>query len=392
MRSPRRVSVIINNYNYGLYLREAIDSALNQTYPHVEVLVVDDGSTDDSRDIISGYGNKIIPVLQSNGGQGAAFNSGFAASRGEIVCFLDADDGLRPDAVRQATLVLDDPGIVKVHWPLTVVDHRGAPTGALFPSGQMPEGDLRETVLRDGPYYDSRTLPPTSGNAWRREFLDRVLPMPACEFDHGADVYLHALAPLFGRMGRILESQGFYRSHDRNHYWRSQLSDRKVAEYLGRFESCCTALRQQLEAAGERADETGWRDRNFNYLWLARLKAARQEIDEVLPLDAKYVLVDDDELGEAGLTGRRAMRFLERDGAYWGRPLDDEHAIAEFERVRDQGARYLVFWWTCFWWLEHYAQFDRYLRSRFTCPLDNERLIVFDLALRSTETCNEKDR
>src|SRR4051794_6220176 len=99
MRDPRRVSVIINNYNYSAYLREAIDSALDQTYPHVEVVVVDDGSTDDSREIISKYGTKVIPVLQNNGGQGAAFNSGFAASRGEIVCFLDADDGLRRDAV-----------------------------------------------------------------------------------------------------------------------------------------------------------------------------------------------------------------------------------------------------------------------------------------------------
>jgi glycosyltransferase involved in cell wall biosynthesis len=392
MRSPCRVSVIINNYNYDGFLREAIDSALNQSYPDVEVIVVDDGSTDGSRDIISEYGHKFIPVLQNNGGQGSAFNSGFAASRGEIVCFLDADDGLRPEAMRQAALVFEDPGVVKVHWPLTVVDQKGAPTGALFPSDQMPERDLRATVLRDGPYYDSRTLPPTSGNAWRREFLERVLPMPAREFDHGADVYLHALAPLFGRMGRVLEPQGFYRAHDHNHYWQSELSDRKVAEYLGRFESCCAALGRHLAASGEHADEAGWRERNFNYLWLARLKAARQEIDAVIPLDSKYVLVDDDELAEAGLTGRRAIRFLERDGEYWGRPADDDHAIAEFERACDQGAQYLVFWWTCFWWLDHYAQFGRYLRSRFRCPLDNERLIVFDLTPQNGAHSHAKGR
>lgn len=60
------VSIIINNYNYGRFLREAIDSALNQTYPHVEVIVVDDGSTDGSQEIITSYGDRVIPVLKEN--------------------------------------------------------------------------------------------------------------------------------------------------------------------------------------------------------------------------------------------------------------------------------------------------------------------------------------
>ena len=86
------VTVLITNYNYGRFLREAIDSALNQTYRNVEVVVVDDGSTDESREIIDGYGGRIVSVLKENGGQGSAFNAGIAASRGEIICLLDADD------------------------------------------------------------------------------------------------------------------------------------------------------------------------------------------------------------------------------------------------------------------------------------------------------------
>ncbi len=78
-------SILINNYNYGRFLHEAIDSALSQTYPHTEVIVVDDGSTDNSREIIASYEDQIIPVLKENGGQASALNAGFAASRGEIV-------------------------------------------------------------------------------------------------------------------------------------------------------------------------------------------------------------------------------------------------------------------------------------------------------------------
>jgi glycosyltransferase involved in cell wall biosynthesis len=63
------VSIIINNYNYGSFLKDAIESSLNQTYPDTEVIVVDDGSTDNSRQIISSYEGLIIPVLKQNGGQ-----------------------------------------------------------------------------------------------------------------------------------------------------------------------------------------------------------------------------------------------------------------------------------------------------------------------------------
>ena len=94
------VSIVVNNYNYARFLPRSIGSALAQTYPLVEVVVVDDASTDGSQEIIQAYGQRVTPVLRAvNGGQGAALNSSFAASRGEIVIFLDADDCLYPRAV-----------------------------------------------------------------------------------------------------------------------------------------------------------------------------------------------------------------------------------------------------------------------------------------------------
>ena len=100
--APLLASVIVNNYNYGKFLPQAIDSALEQTYPRVEVIVVDDGSTDDSREIISRYDSRIRSVLKSNGGQASALNAGFTASHGDVVLFLDADDFLYPSAVANA--------------------------------------------------------------------------------------------------------------------------------------------------------------------------------------------------------------------------------------------------------------------------------------------------
>jgi Glycosyltransferases involved in cell wall biogenesis len=92
-------SIIITSYNYEKFLPRAIDSALQQPYPVKEVIVVDDGSTDSSRHIINGYGDRIMPVCKENGGRASAMNAGFFASQGEIIFFLDADDFFSPHKV-----------------------------------------------------------------------------------------------------------------------------------------------------------------------------------------------------------------------------------------------------------------------------------------------------
>ena len=99
----RLASIIIDNYNYAGFLREAIESALNQTYQKIEIIVVDDGSTDSSREIISSYGCRVISILKCNGGQNSALNAGFSASRGNVILFLDSDDALLPTAVEAAS-------------------------------------------------------------------------------------------------------------------------------------------------------------------------------------------------------------------------------------------------------------------------------------------------
>ena len=98
--SAPRTSIVITNYNYGRFVARCIDSALAQSYPNTEVVVVDDASRDNSREIIQSYGTRVLPILQDcNGGQGAAFNVGFRACHGDVVLFLDADDWLYPHAV-----------------------------------------------------------------------------------------------------------------------------------------------------------------------------------------------------------------------------------------------------------------------------------------------------
>jgi glycosyltransferase involved in cell wall biosynthesis len=90
--TPSKVSVIVPTYNRGWILREALDSILSQDYPDVELIVVDDGSTDDTASILRGYDTALSVIRQPNRGVSAARNAGIGAATGEFIAFLDSDD------------------------------------------------------------------------------------------------------------------------------------------------------------------------------------------------------------------------------------------------------------------------------------------------------------
>lgn len=122
---PGLVSVVIPSYNRAYILDRAIESALSQTYPHVEVIVVDDGSTDDTEAVAARYGSRIRYVRQANGGVSAARNRGFAESRGEFVALLDSDDGWLPwKLAAQVAILQRDPAIGMV-WTDMIADRAG---------------------------------------------------------------------------------------------------------------------------------------------------------------------------------------------------------------------------------------------------------------------------
>lgn len=169
------VSILINNYNYGRFIEEAITSALAQDYPDVEVVVVDDGSTDESRDLIAQFATRITILYQDNSGQAAAFNAGFAASRGDIICLLDADDRFRPGKV--AAVVSEYRSHPAAQWCFHRLalfgDRAHAPARERFP---VPgDVDVRADMHRG---KLNLVAPATSGLTFRRELLAGILPMP----------------------------------------------------------------------------------------------------------------------------------------------------------------------------------------------------------------------
>ncbi|VWB23937.1 glycosyl transferase [Burkholderia lata] len=203
------LTIAICNYNHGAYLRAAIDSALTQTAEDIRVLVVDDGSTDDSRDIVRSYGERIAAVFQENRGQVAAYNRALEHVATRYVLLLDADDRLYPDAAARVLTAFASGDFVKVHYRLDVITREGVATGVTVPQSGVATDCGR--LLRAGWLYPS---PPASGNAYRSDALRRIFPVPVTPDNlHGADFYAIYGIALLGAVHMIDATLGGYRVH-----------------------------------------------------------------------------------------------------------------------------------------------------------------------------------
>ena len=241
------ISILINNYNYSRFLKAAIDSALNQTYPHIEVVVVDDGSTDQSQAIITSYGSRIVPVLKPNGGQASAFNAGFEHSKGEILFFLDSDDTFSPDKVEKmvdlfAQLIPNNSSIL-IFNALAAIDEHGSPLEVDSLSGSCEWRDLHRlndqsdllnktltristsaevykhaTKYRYIPYLAS----PTSGFTMTRTLAEQVFPLPSQNVKTSADDFLVKAASLSGDIYATNGVLTQYRIHGNNNWYGSK--------------------------------------------------------------------------------------------------------------------------------------------------------------------------
>jgi glycosyltransferase involved in cell wall biosynthesis len=204
------VSILINNYNYADFVGGAIESALSQSYANCEVVVVDDGSTDASRDAIRRFAGRIVPVFKSNGGQSSAFNAGFANARGKIVCFLDSDDLFLPNKVKEVVNVLSGSSREWCFHHLQWTDKDLYPVEMPVNHYQSGDRDLRSDVL-------GFTPPATSGLVFTTKLLRQILPMPEAiriTSDNYLKLSAMALAP-----GYYLEDQlSLQRIHGNNAY------------------------------------------------------------------------------------------------------------------------------------------------------------------------------
>lgn len=206
-RTRMKVSILVNNHNYAAYVGAAIESALAQDHADCEVVVADDGSTDDSWRVIQSFGSRIRALREAHGGQGAVYNALWQAAQGDCVLFLDADDRLDPDAVSTCLAALQ-PDTAAVQFRLRLIDAEGRPLKGAVPY-LMHEGDVTPLLRRFAHYAG----PPGSGNFYRRSAIAPAFPLDAAHWPRAADTVPFVAAGLAGRVVAVRRPLGAYRLH-----------------------------------------------------------------------------------------------------------------------------------------------------------------------------------
>jgi hypothetical protein len=147
-------------------------------------------------------------------------------------------------------------------------------------------------------------------------------------------------------------------------------------------------IKAALKAAFEKANIVPTKPpvRSASYYLWKQLHVLEQQLSTFVSPAEFFILVDEEQIRMNMATIHQAIPFTEKDGKYAGEPSDAATAIMEVERLRNEGAGFMVFAWPAFWWLEHYQELDQYLRSNFSCLLENENLVLFDLRQQLTDT------
>ena len=214
--NKKTFSVILSNYNGGKHLHQSIQSVLDQTFEDFEFIIVDDGSKDNSDEIIKAFyqkfPDKIIPIfLKKNFGQANGFNEGIKIATGRLVSFIDSDDFWFPDKLQMVLKSFGDETKNAFHQHNLYFFRKNRLTNIPF-KGTLVSGNY-------GTYADkSKRMPvfiPTSGLSFRLDILKKVYPIPM-DFKTCADGYLTRSSLAFGEVSSATFFGGAYRDHDNN--------------------------------------------------------------------------------------------------------------------------------------------------------------------------------
>lgn len=208
------ISVLVNNYNYGRYVDRAIDSALAQQMSDVEIIVVDDGSSDNSRSVLEVYGDRVKVIFQANQGQAAAINNAVRASVGDILCFLDADDWWAPGKLSAvAAAFRANPKASLVYHRLQPAQADGSSTSRPIPRS-LCSGNLAQRLAKSAGWWP---FPMTSAISVRRTAWEKAGNIPE-QFRISADAWLVGIYPFLGNVAALPDTLGFYRIHNNSWY------------------------------------------------------------------------------------------------------------------------------------------------------------------------------
>lgn len=235
-------SIIIPAYNQARYLSQAIESALCQSAAIVEIIVVDDGSTDETPEVVARYARhpSLRAIRQPNAGLPAARNRGAREATGDYLCFLDSDDWLAPDKIRSQAAILDaDPDVALAYCDIVTVDEAGQPLPEQYTvaqAGRVLSGDIFPSLMIGG-YFPPHTV------LLRRDVFTEAGGFDPTLGGH-ADYDLWLRVAATHRAVFVEERLAYYRTHP------TSMSKDGLHMSESRLATLCKVARQHPERAG----------------------------------------------------------------------------------------------------------------------------------------------
>jgi glycosyltransferase involved in cell wall biosynthesis len=416
------LSIGLPVFNGDNFLEDALDSILKQDFRDFELIISDNASTDRTESICRAYADKDgrVRYFRNHENFGAAdnFNRVFQLSSGEFFKWIADDDLHEPEFLSQCLEVLmREPSVVLAFTRAITADARGNFIREWGAHAEICAPDVRTRYRRALAAAEDPIPLPLFG-IMRSEVLDKTRKFKG---NHDADGALLAEMSLYGPFAELAAPLFVFREHDRRagpklardpyraaSFWNPR-KDQKIqfphwsllAGYVAGLRSAplhwrdrmscwlvvfdwmkrhLRHLANDLAAAGARLPGIG---PVFGGLvrkihattWKRRVDRAAQELKSLIPLSTTYALLDDGAFGDKFVADPNVRPFLEDSGP----PCDDETAVSEIERMREEGTAFLVFGWPCFWWLTYYRGFVDHLNKNFVRVLENDRLVVFDL-------------
>lgn len=392
-----RITIGIPTYNRATLLKRSIQSALDQNCPNLRIVVADNASNDSTPSVVKSFQDPRIDYLrnETNLGLYRNWNRILETNKSTFCCILPDDDELRPGFAQETVAALEThPSAALAVAQVCIIDMDGQvhrPRSELLPEGFM-SGEEYLYNLVDGRNW---VLLP-AGIMMRTAALEQIGRFDTPHSKHTIDLNLYVrMAACFGlvSLSKQLANVRIHEGQDTQLRYRSAVGTGPIATIAERIDAAAYLLtlkraqnpkfRQWLSDRllylnSQRSELTQEFVPALNLSWGDRVAIAKEEIERTIPAGQKFILVDQASW-DLEFLNHSVLPFPERGGQYSGVPTDDATAIYECERLRDTGARFIVFAWPAFWWLDYYSRFRKYLVKCFPNTFSNSRLKIFDL-------------
>lgn len=398
-------TIAIPTYNRSALLKISLDSVLSQTYSNFTVLVLDNASSDNTKDVVNSFSDPRIRYIRNdqNIGQMENWNLAIALNQSPFLCILQDDDLLRTGFLEASLESLENNPSAAFSY--TLVDYIDGDGKRLR---VQEEPDVSPGLLDGAQFLHliAKGCPCTiaaSSVLMRASSLRRagVFDSAHCKHTYDRNLY-YRLASYFDLyfIPQALAQVRLHASQASAFNWRSAESTGPVAAPAERIDAIAYLMHSP------RAEDRHYRAWLADQLLLMnarqsealhpfipglywtygeRLQIAIRNMTHHIAPGQTLVLADEGQWALA-FKDRKVIPFVEREGAYWGPPADDQAAISEIERLRALGAEFFVLGWPAFWWFDYYLEFRGYLETTFACLLKNSRLVIFDLRRRRDDS------